>query len=1167
MLSNFGRDGHGQQEAALTKPTSAENPKARPATRKRARDSGSALHRGKAYDHKYYTSDDCPNDKFRELLRKIVGDTAVGDLRHNLDKLHNGNLLLQRQTEVYRLLTGKGMSNHDVGRQGAECARLARVNPAWMLTYGPAGDLPVHLAFIMGRKKLGIAMLEALADLDDETQEAYWNQAQLLLERYPQTILTKVPAEKSREALLMWILNLPYQNDLLWWFEEVRRREDSGAEGASDLAKVFNSLVPRGRREEALNNDAGLFTGETLIHIAIQGSDHNLLEWLITRGANLDARARGLFFQPRLIPMLSDKHRWWRWRQSAMMEVNHQSGCYYGELPLSFAASIGNIDMAKAIMRNAKNILDTVDRDGARTLFTDWLDDEATILMRETEGFSEQSASEGGWDLKQRRFVAFVNAADDHGNTALHMAVHCRQKDMAVFLIKHDATASLTRMNGDKRTPLTAAVWHPEVFNAILEAGFHDSVWQYGDAEMTVVSLYQLDSFRVKTAKKAASVDCFRNARLDHDAKAAGDAREIEDQVVLAAAPSSRRKSMQAEESLALDGDNRARTFKLHARDGWQSALELVVSHGIHVLHEVPVFEQLIELKWRAFGKRHHLLFTVLPYLACFAVFHAALLHRCDDIQDAFFLSGDVHHNATAARTMRTPDPQPPAVKPEAYVGIEDLRDEGERRQRVVLDILVYCGVAPWIVYQAWLENRLSSAVLDANEDMKVSYQEVTLYLLRNLRSIGYMCTASLLIAAAGVRVHHGHGWFSLPYVQGAEPNITKTGGPDNGDSISPAYLPTAAGLEYELNILSVCSFFMWINLLGLLLPFHRIGQLTLTIYASLVGDVARWTLIFIIFLGAFGCGSYMALIMTDRAATDVFLNTVTSRDMTLMEVVRQFCYMSAGEVVPGNLLRVARNPELINLYNLSFMVLATIMLVNLLVGLMSSTFTHHNRIGRQIWWLEFADLVLRYEQRLSQQQRIRFRTGEELPTVLGDQAKDGCCEFFFVSMKKNGESPEEAHPDDGEEENEEFRALRAEVHGVNAQIKHLSSQMEHLSSLLATRLPSPQRSRLHVHTTEIAPQTMHSVKEHRSPHANGEQRQEPRRQTLTPVSVDEVAPEFVELPAKVSCESLQAPGAGMAGAEDVVGEQQMAERSSRVGRRRRLRQASGAAVPDSTPV
>ena len=51
--------------------------------------------------------------------------------------------------------------------------------------------------------------------------------------------------------------------------------------------------------------------------------------------------------------------------------------------------------MAKAIMRNAKNILDTVDRDGARTLFTDWLDDEATILMREIEGFSEQSASEG----------------------------------------------------------------------------------------------------------------------------------------------------------------------------------------------------------------------------------------------------------------------------------------------------------------------------------------------------------------------------------------------------------------------------------------------------------------------------------------------------------------------------------------------------------------------------------------------------------------------------------------------------------------------------------------------------------------------------------------------------------------------------------------------------
>ena len=47
----------------------------------------------------------------------------------------------------------------------------------------------------------------------------------------------------------------------------------------------------------------------------------------------------------------------------------------------------------------------------------------------------------------------------------------------------------------------------------------------------------------------------------------------------------------------------------------------------------------------------------------------------------------------------------------------------------------------------------------------------------------------------------------------------------------------------------------------------------------------------------------------------------------------------------------------------------------------------------------------------------------------MGDQAKDGCCEFFFVSIKKNGESPEEAHPDDGEEENDENKKEEDEIH------------------------------------------------------------------------------------------------------------------------------------------
>ena len=53
------------------------------------------------------------------------------------------------------------------------------------------------------------------------------------------------------------------------------------------------------------------------------------------------------------------------------------------------------------------------------------------------------------------------------------------------------------------------------------------------------------------------------------------------------------------------------------------SALEIVVQHELHVLNQIPIFEQLIEAKWRAFARWHHLAFAVAPYLFFFTCFNA----------------------------------------------------------------------------------------------------------------------------------------------------------------------------------------------------------------------------------------------------------------------------------------------------------------------------------------------------------------------------------------------------------------------------------------------------------------------------------------------------------------------------------------------------------------
>ena len=56
---------------------------------------------------------------------------------------------------------------------------------------------------------------------------------------------------------------------------------------------------------------------------------------------------------------------------------------------------------------------------------------------------------------------------------------------------------------------------------------------------------------------------------------------------------------------------------------GGSSALEIVVEHEMHVLKEIPIFEQLIEAKWKAFARWHHLAYSVAPYLFFFTCFNA----------------------------------------------------------------------------------------------------------------------------------------------------------------------------------------------------------------------------------------------------------------------------------------------------------------------------------------------------------------------------------------------------------------------------------------------------------------------------------------------------------------------------------------------------------------
>jgi hypothetical protein len=444
------------------------------------------------FDISHSTSDAYSNVEFLGLIKNVLHHHETQTMRRFLNVLHGGNLKLQSKTEVFALLTGKIYSEES--ETLAACERLAKFDPAWMLTYGPAGDLPMHLAFLLGKEELGYRMLNCIMEVDDAVLDTYWDHCRRLRENHRDTIVTDIPLNRDRKALLGWILNLPYQSDVLWWFNEVSRREQVGGDGAAELLTYFNNFVPRRKWDEVLENDVGLFTGETLMHIAIQSLDRKLVDWLFTRGARMDARAQGLFFQPPQIKVLSDNtgSRLARWLGQPNMEVNTRAGCYYGQLPLSFAVSMGDVEMVKALIGFAKAILQQRERDGLVTSFTKWLDAETAKLMEESEGFHNCFVGTGRAQRQERRLSAFVNASDEHGNCALHMAALYHRKDVAAYLLQNSASPSLTLMNKMNRTPLTLALRSPPVFKAILKEGYQETVWQYGESQMTVISLYQV---------------------------------------------------------------------------------------------------------------------------------------------------------------------------------------------------------------------------------------------------------------------------------------------------------------------------------------------------------------------------------------------------------------------------------------------------------------------------------------------------------------------------------------------------------------------------------------------------------------------------------------------------------------------------------------------------
>jgi len=233
----------------------------------------------------------------------------------------------------------------------------------------------------------------------------------------------------------------PFRNHSVKW-----KLEKRGAVGETPLhllilnnsekhTKIASAILEQ-HPELALDLYEGFeYYGESCLHLAIiQGNTEAVKLLLKTKQLDVHASARGKFFKPVDIKRGDVKLRKHRFEGYA----------YYGEYPLSFAASVGHYEIYDMLI-------------------------------------------EHGCD---------PNMKDTHGNNVLHLTVIHDQPDMYYHAVKNaKVKADSESLNNDNLTPLALAakLGRKDMFIKILEISSRD-FWSYNTVTCSVYPLKSLDT-------------------------------------------------------------------------------------------------------------------------------------------------------------------------------------------------------------------------------------------------------------------------------------------------------------------------------------------------------------------------------------------------------------------------------------------------------------------------------------------------------------------------------------------------------------------------------------------------------------------------------------------------------------------------------------------------
>jgi hypothetical protein len=138
----------------------------------------------------------------------------------------------------------------------------------------------------------------------------------------------------------------------------------------------------------------------------------------------------------------------------------------------------------------------------------------------------------------------------------------------------------------------------------------------------------------------------------------------------------------------------------------------------------------------------------------------------------------------------------------------------------LVMNLLLVIVGVPFLLWKGWRQRRFRIQDLDTNADANISFDEIMLFIQKNLHFILDITGAALILSAAAARI------------------MCKD--------------------SHELNLLAAASIVLCFNFINVMLPFRFFGPLAIMMYKILREDVCHLLSIYSFMLVGFGVGLFL---------------------------------------------------------------------------------------------------------------------------------------------------------------------------------------------------------------------------------------------------------------------------------------------------------------------